>query len=235
MPLIKNLIGRVARNGVADTCRYARSRMQYAFNLLVARRAERSYGLDCFRRVDLESLGIVDPECVPYEPTDWLTFREFIKRRPPKQGDVLLDLGSGMGWAVLMAGMYPFQKVIGVEISPRLNAIAEKNLSRVCENLRCKSIRFVTSDAAQYVIPQEVTHIYMYNPFCGQILKRVFQNIQQSVLTHPRRCVIMFKNTVNLERDVGACDWLTLVATFKSRSLDGNRCAIFECHEGVTY
>jgi SAM-dependent methyltransferase len=233
MPLIKNFIRRLIRDGVADTCRHGRLRVLYQYNVFVSRRAERRYGLDCFRHVDLGPLGIVNPECNPYEPTDWLTFREFMKRTAPKSGDVFLDLGSGMGWVAVMAAAYPFQRVIGVEISPQLNAIAERNLNCVRQKLRCKNIQFVTSDATAYAIPHDVSHIYIYNSFRGNILRQVFQNIRQSLLTHPRKCVIMFKNTVNFERDVGPCDWLLQVATFKSRSTDGNTCVILKYESSV--
>lgn len=233
MPIIKNMIRRLAKDGIASTWRHGRLRMLDAYNGFISRRAARHYGLDCFRKVDLGQIGIVNPECSPYEPTDYLTFQQFMKLTPPKDGDTLLDLGSGMGWVVIMAALYPFQKVIGVEISPQFNVIAEKNLNGVREKLRCKDVQLVTSNAADYSIASDVTHIYLFNPFSGEILKKVFQNIRQSLSTHPRNCVIMFKNPRNLERDVGPCAWLRTVARFKARSLERNTCVILKYDCGV--
>ena len=42
---------------------------------------------------------------------------------------VFVDYGSGKGRALLLASLYPFKEVIGVEIAPELHAIAGANIA----------------------------------------------------------------------------------------------------------
>src|SRR5690242_13468196 len=41
---------------------------------------------------------------------------------------VFIDFGSGKGRALLMASEFPFRKVIGIEFSPELHAVAQNNI-----------------------------------------------------------------------------------------------------------
>ena len=42
----------------------------------------------------------------------------------------ILDLGSGKGRALLLASMYPFAHIVGVEVQPELDDIARQNIER---------------------------------------------------------------------------------------------------------
>ena len=48
---------------------------------------------------------------------------------PPIDEFTFIDLGAGMGRAVLLASQFPFRAAIGVEINPALARIARKNLA----------------------------------------------------------------------------------------------------------
>ena len=41
-----------------------------------------------------------------------------------------IDFGSGKGRALLLASEYPFKRIVGLEFSPELHAIAEQNIQR---------------------------------------------------------------------------------------------------------
>ena len=60
---------------------------------------------------------------------------------PPRwrRHDVFLDLGAGKGRMLLAASRYPFRRVIGVELSDRLAAIARSNVAAF--RLRARSGR----------------------------------------------------------------------------------------------
>ena len=57
-----------------------------------------------------------------------LTWRQLRRALPPSsvcESDVFIDLGSGIGRAVLeVAAIYPFRRVIGVELVKDLHKIA---------------------------------------------------------------------------------------------------------------
>jgi len=107
-----------------------------------------------------------------------------------KHKDIFLDYGSGMGRVLIMAAAYPFRKVIGVELSGKLNKVAFENIKRVKKKLKCKDIEIVEADATTYRVPTEVTVIYFYNPFTGAILQQVVDNIHKSLVEAPRKLTI---------------------------------------------
>jgi protein-L-isoaspartate O-methyltransferase len=92
--------------------------------------------------------------------------------------DVFADLGSGKGRIVLQAAlMYPFKRVIGVELVEELNAVARENLERNRAKLRTRDVEIVTADLLEWEFPDDLTIVYLYNPVVGglfeQLLKRL--------------------------------------------------------------
>ena len=62
-----------------------------------------------------------------------------------------IDLGSGKGRALLLAAMYPFARIVGVEVQPELDAIARQNIERFDEpGQQCHKIESVCADAREY-------------------------------------------------------------------------------------
>lgn len=173
-----------------------------------------------------EELGIEDKAAGYYAPTAYLDFRKAMRRVGVRPGeDVFLDLGSGMGRAVIMAAMYPFRRVIGVELSADLMRTAEENLRRARRRLVCRDVELVVADATAYEVPRDVTVVYLYNPFRGETLRRVFEQIGRALAESPRAMHVVFKNPVYFEQDLGGTDWLEKTDEF--RCLTGHRCAIY--------
>src|SRR5207249_4650014 len=111
--------------------------------------------------IEPNELGITNPDCHEYAATDYLSFRRILYALDVRAGkDVFLDLGCGMGRALLLAARLPFQRIIGVEISPRLCDDARRNVERMLPKLVCRDIQVVASDAACYVIPPAVSVVY---------------------------------------------------------------------------
>jgi precorrin-6B methylase 2 len=143
--------------------------------------------------IDLKEFGIRNELFRPYVPTDYRSFQTILaglKIRPNE--DVFLDFGSGMGRAVIMAAKYPFRKIYGVEIAPQLNEIARQNV-RSAPRLKCRDIELVTANAREFVIPDEITMIYFFNPFGGEVLAEVLQNIRASLRRLPRTLRLICK------------------------------------------
>jgi SAM-dependent methyltransferase len=108
---------------------------------------------------------------------------------------VFLDVGCGMGRAVLMAAAgYPFRRVIGVELSTQLVEIAQDNLDRCRARLRCKDVVVVNADAVNYEIPDDVTVVFLYNTVRGATFAAVIQNVLDSYDRSPRMLRILYAN-----------------------------------------
>jgi hypothetical protein len=100
-----------------------------------------------------------------------------------------------MGRVLVLAAAYPFRRIIGVELCSEFVAVARENLKRVEGKVKCKDIDIITTDAAQYAVPDDVTHIHLYNPFTGTTLASVVENIKQSVARSPRRLTVLVSNS----------------------------------------
>lgn len=148
---------------------------------------ERRYGLRTRRSIALEDLGLgtQEGERIWHHPSEWISVRRALAALEPGRGDVLLDLGSGMGRAVLIASRLPFQRVIGVELSEDLTAAARRNVEQDDRRRKCP-IELVTADAAEYLVPDEVTVVYLYCPFTGRVFEQAINNVLASIDRRPR-------------------------------------------------
>lgn len=153
---------------------------------------ERRYGIETATEVPLEELGLAHPDRVHYRPSEWRTLRRILPAAEVGPGDVFVDFGSGMGRILLEAAEYPFSRVIGVELSERLNEIALRNVQRRLPKLRCKQIEVVTGDVVDYLVPDDVTVAFFANPFKGEILSAVVENLIASYDRRPRPLRIIY-------------------------------------------
>lgn len=153
---------------------------------------EQRLGVRTSGDVELQELGIAADGRVKYRPVGWLTLRRILPPSAVTTDDVFLDIGSGMGRAVLLAAAYPFRRVIGVELSPRLVDIAHDNVDRCRARLRCKDVVLVNADALEYEIPDDVTVVFMNNPVRGAIFAAVVEHMLDSCDRRPRTMRLVY-------------------------------------------
>lgn len=89
-----------------------------------------------------------------------------------------IDLGCGMGRAMLLAAEMPFREVIGVELHPELAAQAQKNVEiwEKSGRARCP-MKVVCGDVAEFSFPPEPCVAYLFNPFRETVLKALLKHI----------------------------------------------------------
>src|SRR5262245_37566835 len=83
---------------------------------------ERAFGIETNEQVALQELGLAASDRVDYDPSPWLALRRILPKRAVTSNDVFIDFGSGKGRVVIQAAMYPFRKVIGIELASDLHA-----------------------------------------------------------------------------------------------------------------
>lgn len=127
-----------------------------------------------------------------YEPSGWRFVRRALSKLEIGRGDVFVDFGCGKGRVLLCAARYPFARVVGVEISPRLSEIARRNIERARGQLACERIEVVTCDAVDFKVPDDMTHAYFFYPFVGDTARKVLEAIVASVERQPRRVTLIF-------------------------------------------
>lgn len=92
----------------------------------------------------------------------------------PLNQTTFVDLGSGKGRVLIVAAMYPFKRIIGVEYSPELSVICRNNVQKLSMTEKCEVI---VGDAADFKFPDGNLLVFLYNPFDSVILNRVLNNL----------------------------------------------------------
>ena len=157
----------------------------------VSRTFDEIYGTNTAGRVAVENLQIESPNREhgnPYDPVPVSLFTKLLENIKVRHEDyVFLDLGSGKGRTLLLASNYPFRKIIGVEYSQPLHAVALQNIAQYrSDHRRCFNVELVHIDATKYEIPLEPTICFFYNPFDETIMRAVLTNFRESLERCPR-------------------------------------------------
>lgn len=147
--------------------------------------------------------------CKPYAPTAYRSFWAVMHEVAVRPGeDVFVDYGAGKGRIVVLAAMYPFRRVLGVEISPELSATARVNVQRAARHLRCRDVEIVTGDAAEFGCPNEATVLHFFDPFAGTVLERVLEQVRESLKAAPRPLKILYADPNEFVPLAARCSWL---------------------------
>lgn len=180
---------------------------------------DRRFGTDTAGSVESSDLGIVDAhvreQAIRYLPsppdvTRWM-FRS-VDLTPAQC--TFVDLGCGKGRVLLVASEWPFKRIIGVEISQALVAVARNNARCVREaEPKRTPIEVECCDAATFVFPEGALLVHLYHPFEAELLARVLAQLEASWLARPRRIIVaylLYAAAVDTVRGVFARHtWLT--------------------------
>jgi SAM-dependent methyltransferase len=95
-----------------------------------------------------------------------------------------VDIGCGKGRVVLLASEYGFREVLGVELNPRLVAVAQRNLTRwIRTPRRCRNVRIVHGDALSIPIPDGPVVLYLFNSFEREMVELLRARLVESAAT----------------------------------------------------
>jgi SAM-dependent methyltransferase len=169
---------------------------------------DRRRGIDTAAEVDLEAVGLGHPERVRYGPTSWFDLHRALRALDLLPDDVFLDYGSGKGRVLLAAARLPYRRVIGLEISPELCTIARTNLDRDRARRRCGAIEIVAADVTAWDMPDDVTVVFMHNPFRGETIDAAVAQLLASLDRRPRPLRLVYRIPMEHQR---------LVATHRAR------------------
>jgi hypothetical protein len=128
-------------------------------------------------------------------------FREMIVRwrrsKPvaPIDEFTLIDLGAGMGRALLLASEFPFRAVVGVELNPTLARIGRKNMALWRKAGRSRApMKMTCRDAAEFQLPAGPCVVFLFNPFGAPVLRRLVKAWSQNFTGRERQLDILYVN-----------------------------------------
>ncbi|HEX4031184.1 MAG TPA: class I SAM-dependent methyltransferase [Terracidiphilus sp.] len=143
-------------------------------------------------------------EMVFYQPTPARHILQMLRLCALSAGDVLVDLGSGLGHVPILAALLTRARCVGIELEPTYIATA-----RACAcSLGLSRAEFLQQDARAADISTG-TVFYLYTPFTGSILESVLRRLQQESRQRVLRICTFGPCTLTVARE----PWLTAHAT----------------------
>lgn len=144
--------------------------------------------------VSLQELGIGVEQGLPYIATPWGLLLRSLRALGVRREDVLVDYGAGMGRVLIAAMGFPFQRIVGVEISPELAVTARANVGRRTRRVRAGQVEVIVADAAEWDVPDDATVFYMACPVIGPAFAAAIERLLVSVDRRPRRARLVYFN-----------------------------------------
>jgi predicted RNA methylase len=106
-----------------------------------------------------------------------------------------IDVGAGMGRAVLLAGEMPFRRVIGVELQPALVRIARRNLTAWRKAGRAIApMRMLQADAVEFEWPAGPSVVFLFNPFGATVMRRMLKSLALAFAERRGQLDILYVN-----------------------------------------
>lgn len=113
----------------------------------------------------------------------------------PLEQFTFIDIGAGMGRAMLLASQYPFAKVEGIELNPALAAIARENIHGWQSAGRAVAPMHVTcSDALQFTLPNGPCLVFLFNPFGESVMRRLLKRLATAFARRPGQLDLLYVN-----------------------------------------
>lgn len=134
-----------------------------------------------------------------YGPTPERRFRRALGRLEISRGDfTFIDLGCGKGKALILAAELGFERVIGVEASPEMAALARHNIERVDAGAGSR-LEVITCEAGEYEFPLKPLVVYLYDPFDAAVLQRVIARLAASLQAAARPVHLVYMRPSHAE------------------------------------
>jgi hypothetical protein len=126
------------------------------------------------------------PEMVFYQPTPARHIVDGLARGGITAGDVVLDLGSGLGHVPLLVHILTGARCIGIERDGGYVDVA----TRAATSLGLTGVRFVEGDAREADF-SGVDVFYLFTPFIGTVLRDVVARIEAEAARRAVRVVAL--------------------------------------------
>ncbi len=130
--------------------------------------------------LDPDAVGDAGAHATHYEAVPVPDFRALLALVPTAAlpHATFLDVGAGMGRAMILAAEYPFKLVCGIELSPSLYEVAKENLETArAHGLRRHDLQLQRGDARIANYPPGDLVVFLFNPFDSSALEATLASI----------------------------------------------------------
>jgi hypothetical protein len=180
-----DIVKRIIKFGPRDTFYWLSSHIETF-------RRERRLGIDTTGLIESTELGYA-ADAPGYDPISYACLDTVLGELviDPNR-DVFVDIGSGRGRPVIMAGLQSFRRVLGIELNLDLYRDSLRQIERAKEHFRTPDVSIVQADATTFDYPIDMSVAFFWNPFIGEILDQVLEKIRLSHQQNPRPLTLIY-------------------------------------------
>jgi SAM-dependent methyltransferase len=131
------------------------------------------------------------PTSARYTSVAILQTLQAIRALGPVHNLTFCDIGCGKGRVLFVAAEHPFRRIIGLELFPKLCAVAQQNAALWHAAGGQKPVTIICTDATAFEYPAEPTVYYFFNPFPGSIFEKVLDQIETCCQGHRTLLIIV--------------------------------------------
>lgn len=147
------------------------------------------------------------PGMVFYQPTPARHLFALLRRLELREGDVLIDLGAGLGHLPLLTAILTPAHGLGIELEPAYVACARRS----AVTLALSRAEFIAADARAADLSAGNV-FYLYTPFTGAVLAGMLDVLARHARRRPLRVVTLGPCT----HEVAGVSWLRTDDTLRS-------------------
>lgn len=132
-----------------------------------------------------------------YEAVNESGFRTIVECLVPTPSEyAFFDVGSGMGKALIMAMLYPFRKIRGLEFDESMHLTAVRNLEQAMGRLdvRCADVESSCMDASKFDAYDDKSFVLFFNSFGGEVLDRFVDRLEDHARDKGAEIILAYLN-----------------------------------------
>lgn len=156
----------------------------FLYNTVMNRKIDQKLNIETQKIVQYYS----DSHHNRYEATHYRVLDEILKLNLIREDDVVVDYGCGKGRVDFYFSYRTGCKCKGIEYNEDMFLYANENL----KSSFVKNVEFILCDAVNYVVQEDETIFYFFNPFSVSILRKVMNHILDSFYCKNRRMILIF-------------------------------------------
>jgi SAM-dependent methyltransferase len=160
-------------------------------------KGEKKYGINTTGADELKTLrntGIDTAHATIYMPVSYTLIEKTLAQIAPQDKKHFLDIGCGKGRALCVAAHFGFNKITGIDFSEKLCRAAIENTDITKQQIPAANFSIITLDAVNMQVPADADCIFLFNPFDEIVMKKVLNNILDSLKISPRQLNIIYAN-----------------------------------------
>ncbi len=183
--IVQAVVRQPARRAAGRFVAYAENAQMRLFDAIMGVSTEE-------RVITRQSIFTAGSDYCPYQGCQWVPLRRALRALKPGPSDVFVDLGSGKGKALLIAGLLPIGRVVGIELDDELARRSEQNIERARARLRAGDVSTVQANVLQWPIPDDTSIVFLYNPFVGETFHAALTRVLESYDRRPRDLHVVY-------------------------------------------